>query len=179
MPPLRDHRSDIPTLVEYFLNRFVSVNRSTITSVSPEAMRALEAYTWPGNVRELENLIERLVVSVPRSVIELQDLPPEPSARGHTEVHVRSERRRGIADELFSVMKRREGTFWTIVHSKYMARDLSRTNVREIVQRGLEEARGNYKIVARLFNLEPQDYKRFLNFLRQHDCQLSFKDYRR
>ena len=42
---------------------------------------------------------------------------------------------------------------------------------------GLEEARGNYKIVARLFNMEPRDYKRFLNFLRKHDCQLPFKEY--
>ena len=42
----------------------------------------------------------------------------------------------------------------------------------------LEEARGNYKIVARLFNMEAGDYKRFLNFLRKHDCQIPFKEYR-
>src|SRR3989338_6570309 len=59
-----------------------------------------------------------------------------------------------------------------------MDREITRTNVREIVRRGLEEARGNYKIVARLFNMEPRDYKRFLNFLRKHDCQIPFKDYR-
>ena len=50
--------------------------------------------------------------------------------------------------------------------------------MREIVRRGLEEARGNYKIVARLFNMEVGDYKRFLNFLRKHDCQIPFQDYR-
>ena len=38
--------------------------------------------------------------------------------------------------------------------------------------------RGNYKIVARLFNMEAREYKRFLNFLRKHDCQISFKEYR-
>jgi hypothetical protein len=42
--------------------------------------------------------------------------------------------------------------------------------------RGAE--RGNYKIVARLFSMEARDYKRFLNFLRKHDCQIPFKDYR-
>ena len=42
----------------------------------------------------------------------------------------------------------------------------------------LAEARGNYKIVARLFNMEQRDYKRFLNFLRKHDCQVPFKEYR-
>ena len=46
------------------------------------------------------------------------------------------------------------------------------------VGKGLVEARGNYKIVAQLFNLESQDYKKFLNFLRKHDCQLPFKEYR-
>ena len=42
----------------------------------------------------------------------------------------------------------------------------------------LEEARGNYKIVTRLFNMDTRDYKKFLNFLRKHDCQLPFKEYR-
>jgi hypothetical protein len=50
--------------------------------------------------------------------------------------------------------------------------------VRELVHKGLEEARGNYKIVLRLFNMPSGDYKRFLNFLRKHDCQLPFKEYR-
>jgi hypothetical protein len=59
-----------------------------------------------------------------------------------------------------------------------MQREITRDNVREIVRRGLEEARGNYRIVAKLFNMAPADYKRFLNFLRKHDCQLPFKEYR-
>jgi hypothetical protein len=59
-----------------------------------------------------------------------------------------------------------------------MDRDITKATVRDIVRRGLEEARGNYKIVARIFNMEPGDYKRFLNFLRKHECQLPFKEYR-
>ena len=55
---------------------------------------------------------------------------------------------------------------------------MPRANVRDLVHKGLEEARGNYKIVLRLFNMETSDYKRFLNFLRKHDCQLPFKEYR-
>ena len=42
----------------------------------------------------------------------------------------------------------------------------------------LEDARGNYKIVAKLLKMELSDYKRFLNFLRKHDCQLPFQEYR-
>ena len=50
--------------------------------------------------------------------------------------------------------------------------------MRQIVERGLHEARGNYKIVLTLFNMEARDYKKFLNFLRKHDCQLPFQPYR-
>ena len=57
-----------------------------------------------------------------------------------------------------------------------MQREITRGNMRDLVRKGLEDARGNYKIVARLFNMEQRDYKRFLNFLRKHDCQLPFKD---
>jgi hypothetical protein len=59
-----------------------------------------------------------------------------------------------------------------------MGREITRVHVRDIVGRGLEESRGNYRILARLFNMESRDYKRFLNFLRKHDCQLPFKEYR-
>ncbi len=59
-----------------------------------------------------------------------------------------------------------------------MRREITRGSVRDLVRKGLQEARGNYKIVARLFNLQPADYKRFLNFLRKHDCQLPFREYR-
>jgi transcriptional regulator with PAS, ATPase and Fis domain len=177
VPPLREHSSDIPQLVNHFLERFVSGTESPITSVSPEAMRALENYLWPGNVRELQNVIERLVVTVHKSVIEAQDLPREVSQDPVT-LPARPDRRRGIADDLYTLMVNTDESFWKAVHSPYMARDISRTHVRQIVRRGLEEARGNYKRVAGLFNLEPRDYKRFLNFLRKHDCQLPFMEYR-
>jgi hypothetical protein len=59
-----------------------------------------------------------------------------------------------------------------------MNREITRTHVRDVVRKGLEEARGNYKIVLGLFNMQSGDYKRFLNFLRKHDCQLPFKEYR-
>jgi hypothetical protein len=88
------------------------------------------------------------------------------------------ERRRTVADDLYKRMIDQHESFWTTVYPLFMDREITRANVREVVRRGLEEARGNYKIVARLFNMESRDYKRFLNFLRKHDCQIPFKDYR-
>jgi transcriptional regulator with PAS, ATPase and Fis domain len=178
VPPLRERREDIPELVAHFLQRFVDANRSPITAVSPDAMKALVAYSWPGNVRELENLIERMVVAVQHDVIELPDLPSEVRAQDNVAFRPRKERRRTVADELYTRLTENHESFWTTVYPMYMAREITRQHVRDLVRKGLEEARGNYKIVARLFNMESREYKRFLNFLRKHDCQLPFKEYR-
>ena len=59
-----------------------------------------------------------------------------------------------------------------------MQRDITRTDVRDLVRMGLEEARGSYKLVVSLFSMESTDYKKFLNFLRKHECQLPFQAYR-
>jgi transcriptional regulator with PAS, ATPase and Fis domain len=171
-------REDIPELVTHFLNKFVVANRSPIAGVSPDAMKALVAYSWPGNVRELENLIERMVVAVQHELIDLQDLPSEVRSQDNVAFRPRRERRRTVADDLYLRLTEQHESFWATVYPMYMAREITRQHVRDVVRRGLEEARGNYKIVARLFNMESREYKRFLNFLRKHDCQLPFKEYR-
>jgi transcriptional regulator with PAS, ATPase and Fis domain len=178
VPPLRDRREDVSALVDYFLGRFVPANQSIITGFSPEAMKLLTAYSWPGNVRELENVIERIVVTVQKPIVDVADLSAE--IRGYDAVAFRPkrERRRTVADDLYKRIVEQRESFWTTVYPLFMDREITRANVREVVRRGLEEARGNYKIVARLFNMDPREYKRFLNFLRKHDCQLSFKEYR-
>jgi DNA-binding NtrC family response regulator len=129
-------------------------------------------------VRELENVIERLVVTVNRPSVEIDDLPAEIQMHDPVTTRPKRERRRTVADDLYKRLVEQKEPFWTSVYPLFMDRDITRANVREIVRRGLEEARGNYKIVARLFNMEPRDYKRFLNFLRKHDCQIPFRDYR-
>jgi DNA-binding NtrC family response regulator len=178
VPPLRDRREDIPLLVAHFLRRFKDVNHSPIESLSPAAMHALTEYSWPGNVRELENVIERLVVKVQRPVVDVDDLSSEVRVQDSVALRPKRERRRTVADDLYKRLIEQKESFWTAVYPLFMDRDITRANVREIVRRGLDEARGNYKIVAKLFNMEPRDYKRFLNFLRKHDCQIPFKDYR-
>jgi hypothetical protein len=96
----------------------------------------------------------------------------------HASARPRTERRRTVADDLFKQLVDGRESFWTAVYPLYMQREITRANVRDLVRKGLEEARGNYKIVVRLFNMEPDDYKKFLNFLRKHDCQVPFKEYR-
>jgi DNA-binding NtrC family response regulator len=75
MPALREHRSDIPALVAFFLDRCAKDNGKTIEQCTPAALELLMSYDWPGNVRELENAIEHAVVLSTGSSLEAGDLP--------------------------------------------------------------------------------------------------------
>ena len=75
LPPLRERREDIPSLINHFLRRFNKRFHRDVRGVAPEALAALSAYTFPGNVRELENLIERAFAMGAREQIALNDLP--------------------------------------------------------------------------------------------------------
>jgi transcriptional regulator with GAF, ATPase, and Fis domain len=178
VPPLRERREDIGALAHHFLSHFTGRAANIAREISPEAMRLLTDYHWPGNVRELENVIERVAVTSANSIIQTDDLPIEIRLRQGTTFRPKKERRRTVADDLYQRLLHDGESFWAVVYPLYMQREITRSNVRDLVRKGLEEARGNYKIVARLFNMDQGDYKRFLNFLRKHDCQVPFKEYR-
>ncbi len=192
IPPLRERREDIPLLIEHFLTKFTgphangngngngngAAHNSPVKAIAPDALAALCTYSWPGNVRQVENVIERLVVTGRSEVVSFEALPHEVRKQGLHGHRPGRERRRTVADDLFKKLVEDRESFWTAVYPLYMSREIAKSQLRDLVHKGLEEARGNYKIVLRLFNMENSDYKRFLNFLRKHDCQLPFKEYR-
>jgi two-component system response regulator AtoC len=73
LPCLRERRSDVPMLVQWFLERFAPGDAIQVTSA---ALKCLMTYSWPGNVRELENCIQRAIALGDRRVIDVNDLPP-------------------------------------------------------------------------------------------------------
>jgi len=75
LPSLRERREDIPLLVDHFLRKFASEQKTGLKRISIEAMRQLERHKWPGNVRELENLIERAVALSRSDSIGVDDFP--------------------------------------------------------------------------------------------------------
>ena len=79
-----------------------------------------------------------------------------------------------MVDDLYKRPVEDRESLWMAVRPLYMRRDITRSNVQDLVRKTLEEARGNCKIVVRLFNMEWHDYKKLLNFLRKHDCQVLF-----
>src|ERR1700733_14937455 len=92
LPPLRARTSDIPLLVNYFVNKHARRMNKPIHSIAEQTMAALVAWPWPGNVRELENFIERAVILTPGSTLraplaELEMLEEETPATSDPNFH--------------------------------------------------------------------------------------------
>jgi DNA-binding NtrC family response regulator len=173
VPPLRERRDDVRPLAEW---RLSSLPRHV--EYLADAWKAMEHYYWPGNVRELVNVVEQGAEVVDGDVISLDDLPD--SIRGYAGDGIRpkEERRRHVADELFTKLVDGESDFWRDVHDVFIARDLTRDDLRGVVRRGLATTRGSYRALLALFGMQDRDYKRLLNFLAAHDCAVDFRPYR-
>ncbi|HXZ20492.1 MAG TPA: sigma-54 dependent transcriptional regulator [Candidatus Acidoferrales bacterium] len=83
LPPLREHKEDIPALATLFLRKYSQASGKKIDTLDPAAMERLTQFHWPGNVRELENVIERAVALAQGTVLEPHDIlidtpPPKP-----------------------------------------------------------------------------------------------------
>jgi PAS domain S-box-containing protein len=81
LPPLRERTSDIPLLVEHFLDKFSADTAKRVTEVTPEALSVLTEYGWPGNVRELGNAVQFAMIKCHGETLDVQHLPPEISSR--------------------------------------------------------------------------------------------------
>jgi DNA-binding NtrC family response regulator len=179
VPPLRERREDVVVLLNHFLHMFCDAYQLPVPEVTPDAVNALTAYPWPGNVRELRNVAERIALRCREGRISLDMLPTE----------VTRERRAPVASPAAVVVPSGSqmildrilndgASFWSEVYEPFMARDLTRHDVRELVRLGLEHTRGNYKLLVAYFNMPPEDYKKFLNFLRKYQCHVPFQRFR-
>ena len=172
VPPLRSRPGDVRALAEHFLHKFDPLRR-----FSEHAMAAMEKYQWPGNVRELQNVVEQVAAMSPQRIIEVDDLP-QPVGASAEAAYPLVERRHHVADELYASLVDGRIDFWTDVYAQFMDRDITRRELRSLVQRGLGAARGNHRELLRLFRMRPSEYKRFLNFLARHNCSVDFRPFR-
>ena len=76
MPPLREHKEDVPQLVEALLTEVNSKHQRHVSSVADPVMHLFHHYAWPGNVRELRNTLERAVIVCEAATVEMKHLPP-------------------------------------------------------------------------------------------------------
>jgi transcriptional regulator with PAS, ATPase and Fis domain len=179
VPSLRERLEDIPALLDYFLQLYAAKGGSAPLSVGPGVLERLMAHRWPGNIRELRNAVEGAVLRAQGGVISVDDLPSQFRAAPSPPVAATAPVTGLPAHEvLFERMVVQGESFWSAVRAPFMARDLTRHDVREVVRLGLERTQGSYRAVVQLFNMTEKDYKRFLNFLRTFGCELPFHAYR-
>ncbi|MEO6966667.1 MAG: helix-turn-helix domain-containing protein, partial [Acidobacteriaceae bacterium] len=76
MPPLREHREDIPLISDALIRTMNERHGCAVTGMDAELLHEFEAYDWPGNVRELRNVLERAVVLCGSGILTRQHLPP-------------------------------------------------------------------------------------------------------
>jgi transcriptional regulator with PAS, ATPase and Fis domain len=179
VPPLRERAQDIQALIQHFL---AAAGRDP--GFTDDALRALLKYRWPGNVRELRNVVEQMVWLSAGGVVGVEHLPvsmrsepglltPVADRRGAV-----ADRRSGVADELYNALVKQGASFWEHVYPMFLARDITRHDLRELVRRGLRESRGRYKSLLALFGMPSRDYRRFMNFLAAHECGVGFREFR-
>ena len=194
VPPLRDRPEDVTVLLDHYLKAASETHRLRSPELTSSAAELLTSYAWPGNVRELKNLAERLVVRDWDRPLAPEDLPleirggpatvapalsdpatlaAEPGARVNRPLERSSE----TVDRLWERLMSGED-FWSVVHQPSKAHELTRDDLAALIHRGLEHTRGSYRGLVELLNMPPDDYKRFLNFLRKHHCHLPFQQFR-
>jgi transcriptional regulator with GAF, ATPase, and Fis domain len=160
IPALRERDEDWKLLISYFVDK-LNQEYNLKKAFSPTSIKFLERYPWPGNVREL-----RSIVTIGFSMAESKYIEPD-----HFVSELRQPNLPGLdagKSELFETMVEQGQSFWDIVHQPFLDRDLNRAQVREIVSQGLLAARGSYRRMSVLFNIRPDHYQKFMDFLRHH-----------
>ncbi|MGH9145108.1 MAG: sigma 54-interacting transcriptional regulator [Vicinamibacterales bacterium] len=181
IPPLRERPEDIVPLLTHFLMTLSEHHRVAKPELAASTVERLVAYAWPGNVRELKNVSEQLVVRRGGKLVNPGDLPPAlgvTAPKFAVAATAAVQQSTPVADQLFDKMVVDGESFWSAVYPIFIRRDLTRDNLRQVVQKGLRQTRGNYKLLVNLFNMDDQDYRRFLTFLRKHHCQVPFWEFR-
>ncbi|MGA8272507.1 MAG: sigma-54 dependent transcriptional regulator [Candidatus Sulfotelmatobacter sp.] len=147
VPALRDRRSDIPMLVNWFCERYAP---DSDLRVSNAAMKALMNYEWPGNVRELENCVERAVALGNGTLIDLGDLPPTIAALNSSTPRPGSEPAPELVSELAAAAELGSSDGAATV-------PLSTTDLEDIeratIQRVFEQVKGDKALAGRMLGI--------------------------
>lgn len=165
VPPLRERGDDWRLIAEHFLH-LLAEESDTVKVLSGEARRTLARHHWPGNVREVRGCIETGYYLSETAKIRTVDFweALEHDARTTELGAVPLVDAKEYCDRLCSG----EVDFWTLVHSSFMDREINRTQVRAMIAEGLRRSLGSYKGMAERFGIQPDQYLKFMDFLRHH-----------
>ncbi|HEY0885542.1 MAG TPA: nif-specific transcriptional activator NifA, partial [Ramlibacter sp.] len=163
MPPLRERREDIPSLVDHFLARYNGENEREL-EITPEAMHILQHCYWPGNVRELENCVERTATMTRGTLIRDLNIPCQHNRCLTQLLHELNDEGAG---------ERPTSRIVTIPIHRAPPEDAPKPEAglseRETLLWALEQSRGVQAKAARLLNLSP---RQFGYALQKHDVRV-------
>lgn len=166
IPPLRERGTDWEYIVEYFLAD-LSTTHCCRKNLSETARSTLREYRWPGNVREVRGVVDTGFYVSSTDVIEPTDFIDaleDESRNAQWQRLVRGDE----SDELYDRLVVDGESFWDAVYQPYLDRELCRDTVRRLIDHGLTETRGSYKMLLALFGIAPEKYLKFMDFLRHH-----------
>jgi DNA-binding NtrC family response regulator len=185
VPALRDRGSDWELIARHHLAVLGDRTRSAKV-FSPAGLSMLAGHRWPGNVRELCSLIDMAFCLCDGAEIGARDLADvmkpcggmplgqqhapgvanDAGAEGYPHGNGRGAAGH-IVTETWERMAKGE-SFWEVVREPFIEHDLSRMDVRAILQHGLSESGGSYKRLLSRIGVAPVDYHKFMDFLRHH-----------
>lgn len=139
LPPLRERKEDVPSLLNYFLKKHAEELKKKIPDLNPETLEVFREYTWLGNIRELENVARKIVV-LGNSEMAIHDLKNVPSGNRGT-VH-----------------------FEPLASLKIESRAASRQREKELILQALQRTKWNRKRAARELQIS---YKSLLYKIKQ------------
>jgi transcriptional regulator with GAF, ATPase, and Fis domain len=160
IPPLREREDDWKLLISFFVEK-LNYEYGLKKGFSPTSLKILEGYSWPGNVRELKS-----IVTIGYSMTDAKYIEPEHFITELSEASIPAVEE--AKSELFQRMIKGGLTFWEVIHKPFLDRELNRSQVRDVVSQGLLQARGSYRRMSMLFNVLPDHYQKFMDFLRHH-----------
>lgn len=143
IPPLRERKEDIPLLIEHFRKKYNKDHGLNIKEVTPSARKALIDYDWPGNIRELENIIERSMVLIDKTILDIDDIPKDIKA-------YQSENLYHISEDDYSVKK------------------IGRMMEEKLINKALRKTHGNKSQAARLLEIS---YPALLNKMAEYGIE--------
>jgi DNA-binding NtrC family response regulator len=153
LPPLREHREDIPLLAGHFLKQYNPMIGKNVKNISEESIKLLVDYSWPGNVRELQNAIQRAIIMAEDIIL------PE-----HLPFYIKENK---VGADFMSARIEGEGTDFSL---KKIINQLSQDTERRIILDVLKETNWNKAEAARLLKI---NYKTLFLKIKEYDLHPS------
>ncbi len=159
VPPLRKRTEDIEAIIAESKD---ILNGKKLTQ---DGLNVIMKYDWPGNIRQLRNVLRKAAI-----IIDKKEIGAEIERLIQDEKNLLKNNSDGKVKEIWGLIEK-GGDFWEVVRKPFLKRDLNRSEVKLLLKKALAETGGSYRRLLSKFNLSDGEYKRFMNFLGEHNLK--------